>query len=108
MRTETCLACKVPGISDPLLFIAEALSPRHHHHHVMTCESCGRGWYEDVARGAFGQPVPSRRDTVLCSCPEDGADRYTPSVMLVSRPESQCRCGQRELAQRTRAGRRRH
>jgi len=108
VRAGTCLACSVPGISDPLLFVIEALSPRHHHHHVMSCENCGRSWFEDVVRGAFGQPVPSRRDTVLCGCPEDGADRFTPSVMFVPWPEAECRCGQRELARRTRTGRRRH
>jgi len=84
VRTETCLACSVPGISEPLLFVIESLTSRHHHHHLMSCEQCAQSWYEDVVRGAFGQPsraagtpccaaAPRTRPTASprpsCSCP---------------------------------------
>jgi hypothetical protein len=87
--------------------MAEMLSGGNHHHHTMLCESCGRSWFEDIVPGVFGQPVPARRDTTLCPCPEDGEPRYTPSVMLLPWPEDQCRCGSAELALKPRAGRQR-
>jgi hypothetical protein len=106
MRSETCLTCRVTA--EPALLLAEMLSASHHHHHTMLCEQCGAGWFEDPVPGAFGQPVPARRDTTLCPCPEDDRPRYTPSVMLIPWSEAECRCGPKELALQPWTGRRRH
>ena len=91
MRYETCLTCRVPGlISDDqraLVAASESLGPFTHHHHTVRCGNCGRWWFDDLVPGAFGQPVPARRDTELCPCP-DGQPVYTPATVHIPGPET--------------------
>jgi hypothetical protein len=102
VKAASCVACTSLSPADvTVLIIAESLTGGHHHH-VMSCGQCGAEWFEDVVIGGFGMPIPSRRDTVLCPCPEDGRLIYTPSVMLVRTPERSCRCGPAELVARVR------
>jgi hypothetical protein len=115
VRYETCLVCAFWETRDedhPLLTMVQLseLLPGSHHHHAVLCEDCGAWWFEDVVTGPLGIPVPARRDTVLCSCPEDGADRYTRTVINVPEPESACACTAAKVdhhALRFRTGRRR-
>jgi hypothetical protein len=72
--------------------IPETLSSRVHHHHAMTCESCGAWWFDDVIIGGLGLPMTARRDTVMCGCPDDAAHRYTRSVISVTSAEADCHC----------------
>lgn len=76
---------------------AEALSPDIHHHHTVTCGRCGSAWFDDAVRGPLGQPVPARRDSIVCACPERGGT-FTPAVVLVPVAESACHCGADVLA----------
>jgi hypothetical protein len=107
MRHETCLNCRAmpPDPSLVLIAVSEGLTVRAHHHHLMVCLACDATWYEDMVIGGLGLPVPSRRDSVLCPCPEDHEPRYQNTVMLLNRPEAECRCGPRELRERRRARR---
>lgn len=97
MRHETCLACRFsPQVAKLQLLsagLAEALSPDVHHHHTVFCEGCGGEWFDDaVLSPALGVPVPSRRDSVMCPCPEDGRVSFTPNIVIVRIPEPACRC----------------
>jgi hypothetical protein len=107
MRAETCVSCRVmpPDISLTVIAVSEAFTANLHHHHLMVCLACDATWYEDMVIGGLGLPVPSRRDSVLCPCPEDHQRRYQQTVMIINRPETKCRCGGRELAERRRARR---
>lgn len=94
MRHSTCLVCKYapdPALH-PLTVITETLSPDTHHHHAISCESCGAWWFDDVVTGGLGIAVPARRDTVMCGCPEDDQHQFTRSAITVPGPESACAC----------------
>lgn len=94
MRHETCLTCRHvarPGLLAATL-LAEMLTDQAHHHHTVICEDCHVWWFDDCVVGGLGIPVPSRRDTVMCDCPEDGASRFTQTVVLVPEPEADCHC----------------
>jgi hypothetical protein len=100
VKAASCLACtELLPAEVAVLAVAEAATGGHHHHAV-TCLACGSEWYDDVVTGGFGIPIPSRRDTLLCGCPENGRLIYRPSVMLVPPPESACRCDSAELRER--------
>jgi hypothetical protein len=64
----------------------------------VSCGDCGASWFDDAVISASGIPVPSRRDTMLCACPEDGREIYTPAVVLVRVPEARCRCSLAEIS----------
>lgn len=99
MRHETCLYCRTPGVGDvnvqALIQVSEWLGPFTHHHHTMKCGGCGAWWFDDVVIGGLGIPVASRRDTVLCDCP-DGLQQYAMSALLVPTPEAGCTCDKTE------------
>jgi hypothetical protein len=93
VRHETC---RTPGAlvtDDQRTTIAagESLGPFTHHHHTVRCGLCGQWWFNDLARGAFGQPVPARRDTQLCGRLE-GQPVYTTVAVYVPGPETSCAC----------------
>lgn len=95
MRHESCLNCRFPEAWDArlhtLIVTAESLGAMIHHHHTVRCGGCGAWWFDDLVMGGLGVPVPQRRDTGLCSCPED-RPQYTVSVIQVPQPEGQCSC----------------
>lgn len=102
MRAVTCLACAhsgwVTGLQHLAVAVAEQLhGERTHHHHVMSCTSCGGRWFDDATAGPGGVPIPARRDTLLCPCP-DGLQQYVPSLVFVPAPERDCHCGSSVLA----------
>jgi hypothetical protein len=103
VRHESCLSCRhAPDrFLTPLIALAELLTAGQHHHHVVTCEDCGKWWFDDVTTGGFLLPVPARRDTMTCSCPEDGADRYTSAAVLVPGPEATCHCTAADVERRS-------
>jgi hypothetical protein len=93
MRYETCLGCKFfTRVQQPDLYraavIAESLGGLVHHHHTVSCEACGKWWFDDVVVDGLGLPVASRRDTVFCECP---------AVVIVPRPEADCHCTASEI-----------
>lgn len=92
MKATTCLTCQRQRGTEIGAYV-NAADPFAHHHHVAQCGRCGAAWYEDIAMSAFG-PVPSRRDTLPCTCPPS---RWRLAVMLTPVPESRCRCGARCL-----------
>jgi hypothetical protein len=94
VRHESCLACQYAPdpVLHPLTVLTETLTPRAHHHHAMVCESCGAWWFDDIVIGGLGVPVPARRDTVMCSCPDDKEHLYTRSVINVTSAEADCCC----------------
>lgn len=99
MLRDTCLICRATEITGQdrqlraAVEIAETLGPgMMHHHHTVRCEDCGSWWFDDRVTGGLGLPVPARRDTVLCGCPEDDVNRYSQSVVQVPVPEQECRC----------------
>jgi hypothetical protein len=57
----------------------------------MSCDGCGRWWFDDVVVGGLGIPVPSRRDTELCECAED-LPQYRQHVINVPLAERGCAC----------------
>jgi hypothetical protein len=96
---STCQICRAGHSSlTPVIALAETIAPVHHHH-VRRCLDCGHAYYDDVVTGAYGQPVPSRRETFLCGCPVDGTPRYRKDAIVADVPESACRCGPRALAE---------
>jgi hypothetical protein len=104
MRHESCLVCRVGNENAALprlaVRFAESLGPDvHHHHHTVICEDCGSWWFDDVVLSPLGIPVPSRRDTVLCDCPEDGRVSFTRQTVLVRVPERDCHCTHAEISQ---------
>lgn len=93
MRYGTCLNCLQN--SDPDLITATGVTERldeHTHHHAMQCQTCCSWWFDDHVVGGLGIPVPSRRDTVLCGCPEDGGHLYTRAIITVPMAEADCHC----------------
>ncbi len=96
MRHEDCLTCRFAAGGDltPVVLnaVTEMLDPGTHHHHLVRCEDCRAFWFDDIVTGGLGIPVPSRRDTVLCDCPEDGTGRFTRSVVSAPMAEAECRC----------------
>jgi hypothetical protein len=96
MRYGSCLACVV--LSDRRLVTLAAVPEmlgdhcHHHHHHTVLCETCGSWWFDDVVVGGLGLPVPARRDTVLCGCPEDGEHGYSKTIVMAPMPEADCHC----------------
>lgn len=101
MRHESCLNCRhgaQAGTPARLLTgFAESIAPDMHHHHAVKCEDCLAWWFDDAVIGGLGIPVSSRRDTVMCDCPEDGADRFTQIIIQVPVPEKDCRCDAAEV-----------
>jgi hypothetical protein len=102
VRAADCLACKYGRMYEQmttLVAVAEALSLRVHHHHVVRCQSCGGAWFDDLLWSpGLGVPVPSRRDSVMCRCPEDdGTERYRSDLMVVTVSEDRCTCGPGDL-----------
>jgi len=101
MRHETCVTCKLSSDLTPLQRLAtefaEQLGADVHHHHAVSCGSCGRWWFDDVVLSPLGIPVPGRRDTVFCACHEDGRAVFIPSVVIVRVPESGCHCTVAEI-----------
>ncbi len=95
MRHETCLNCLHGGASDPnvqaAILVTESLGGLTHHHHTVKCGVCQRWWFDDVALNGLGIPVPHRRDTDLCGCP-DGLPQYTVAAVIVPMPETKCEC----------------
>lgn len=95
MRASSCLACRFALCGQWLanaVSLAELVGPdTHHHHHIIDCEGCGLSWYDDIVISASGLPVVSRRDTLLCDCP-DQAEQYTRRVLVVPWSEAGCRC----------------
>jgi hypothetical protein len=81
VKYQTCLA-----------MVSESLSENAHHHHTVRCTNCGIWWFDDTVIGGLGVPVAARQDTVLCGCPEDGASRFEPSVVLIPMAEADCHC----------------
>jgi hypothetical protein len=75
-----------------MIAVTESLAAGMHHHHAVRCEDCGAWWFDDTVAGPLGIPVPTRRDTVLCACPEDGTERYTEALIYVPEPEDACHC----------------
>ena len=65
--------------------------PFTHHRHAVTCGLCGRWWFGDVVRGAFGQPQAARRETEMCACPP-GPPIYTTMTMQIPQPATACAC----------------
>jgi len=100
MRHETCLYCRARGAGDQniqaLILVAESVGDLTHHHHTVKCPRCGTWWFDDLVTGALGVPVPSRRDTILCPCPDDGP-LFTLSAVMVPVPESECACTKAEV-----------
>jgi hypothetical protein len=95
MRYGDCLNCKFTEQQQLVILAAwlpESLSPDSHHHHIVRCTDCDIWWFDDHVIGGFGLPVPSRRDTVMCPCPEDGTDRFEKSMVAVPMPEAECHC----------------
>jgi hypothetical protein len=110
MRHETCLVCRLGNDSSAALprlaaLLAESFGPGVHHHHTVICEDCGAWWFDDVVLSPLGIPVPARRDTVLCDCPEDGRVAFTRQTVLVRVPERDCHCTHAKIS-RARAGNR--
>jgi hypothetical protein len=94
MRYGNCLNCDIMGDRELVTrgTLPEELTGDCHHHHTVRCGSCGSWWFDDYVTGGLGLPVASRRDTVLCACPEDGQDRYRKTIVMVPLPEDGCRC----------------
>lgn len=101
MRAQTCLACRFGNVTElqrVAVVFAEALGgPDVHHHHTVLCEARRVEWFDDVTMGPLGVRVPSRRDSVMCPCPEDGREVFTPNIALVRVPEVACRCSVSDL-----------
>ncbi len=99
MRYGSCLNCAVLGQRQLVVMamVTESLSENSHHHHAVRCTSCDIWWFDDVVTGAFGQPVPARRDTVMCPCPDEVSSRFEKSVVMIPVPESGCRCTAAEV-----------
>jgi hypothetical protein len=72
--------------------VTETLGDQSHHHHAMICDTCGSWWFDDCVTGGLGLPVPARRDTVLCACPEDDGYTCTRAMITVPMPEADCHC----------------
>jgi hypothetical protein len=87
VRASTCLVCQRQRGTQVGAYVLAA-DPIAHHHHTVFCR-CGAAWFDDISVGAFG-PVPSRRDTLPCTCPPA---RWRRAVMFCAVPESACRCG---------------
>lgn len=106
MIYETCLNCQAGEFAGTdrdiraLSTITEALGDCHHHHTV-TCESCGAWWFDDIVIGGLGLPVPARRDTELCGCPDDGAARYSRGIVQAPMPEAECHCTAADVEKHT-------
>lgn len=79
--------------------VAEQLG-KAHHHHVNQCRTCGAWWFEDIVRGAFGQPAGSFRDTVMCDCP-DTPTGFQYATMIIPGAERYCRCDKAHVEQFT-------
>ena len=104
MLRDTCLVCRTTEITgeDPelraMVEIAETLGiGLVHHHHTVACEDCKTWWFDNYVTGGLGLPVPARRDTVVCTCPEDGASRFIISIIQAPMPESECNCTAAEV-----------
>jgi hypothetical protein len=93
VRHETCLVCRLAGDPDvqPVILISEAIGVPMHHHHTVHCSACSEWWFDDVVMGGLGIPLPSRRDTELCSC-KDGLPQYAQAAVMVPMEESECEC----------------
>lgn len=103
MRHETCLNCIYGEDATELavlIAVAEKISPRQHHHHAVTCKTCGRWWLDDIRLGAYGQPAAIRRGTELCGCPDDPEGCTPAIVMIPGVPEDGCTCTAAEIGMR--------
>jgi hypothetical protein len=98
MRHEDCLVClhTSTGPAGLLAAVQENLSKNSHHHHAITCKTCGAWWFDDIVTGPGRIPVASRRDSVMCGCP-DRPDGNTPSTVMISSPEKDCHCTKGDL-----------
>ena len=74
-----------------MILISESIGDFTHHHHIVRCGFCGAWWFDDVIIGGLGTPVPLRRDTQFCQC-DESLPQYSPSLITVPGPESQCSC----------------
>jgi hypothetical protein len=95
MKYGDCLNCAATD-QQQLVYRAamlpESLNPDTHHHHAVRCTICARWWFDDYVIGGLGLPVPARRDTVLCPCPEDGVNRFEKAIVVVPMAEPECHC----------------